>query len=97
MLISLDYDDTYTRDPVFWLGFVRNAKQAGHTVYCVTMRNASERVETVLANLVEEVIYTSRGAKREATVSRGIWIDVWIDDMPHFVNQHARGELVVPP
>lgn len=91
MIISLDYDDTYTRDPVFWLGFVRNAKQAGHTVFCVTMRNASERVDTVLANLVEDVIYTARAAKREATLARGIWIDVWIDDMPHFVDRHARG------
>jgi hypothetical protein len=38
MLISLDYDNTYTLDPKFWDMFVKNAISSGHRVICCTMR-----------------------------------------------------------
>ena len=40
--IGLDYDGTYTVDPDLWLRFVRQAKDRGHEVICVTMRYPEE-------------------------------------------------------
>ena len=38
MLIALDFDETYTRDPEFWDIVIANATQRGHAVICATMR-----------------------------------------------------------
>lgn len=48
MIISLDYDNTYTRDPKFWLEFVKRSIDCGHTVICVTMRYEREKIENAL-------------------------------------------------
>ncbi len=42
MIICIDYDDTYTRDPSLWDSFISNVKHRNHTVICVTMRSESE-------------------------------------------------------
>jgi len=38
MILSLDYDCTYTRDKILWDSFIKQAKARGHTVLCVTAR-----------------------------------------------------------
>lgn len=91
MNLSLDYDNTYTRDPIFWDNFVNMAKAHGHTVYCVTMRYPSEGddVQENLGDLVEAIYFTSRQAKRDYMFKQGISIDVWIDDIPFFIDHSA--------
>jgi len=37
MKLSIDYDDTYTKDPILWDLFAQNAITRGHTVYCVSL------------------------------------------------------------
>ena len=90
MNIALDYDETYTRDPLFWDGFCRNAKTHGHTVYCVTMRYREESggMESI-ASVVHSVFFTGRKAKQKYMYDKGIRIDVWIDDSPHFIVMDA--------
>ena len=92
MNLSLDYDNTYTRDPNFWNDFIALAKRNGHTVYCVTLRSPSEGkdVEAQLADKVERILYTSRKAKQPFCFAQGISIDVWLDDMPFFIDNDAR-------
>lgn len=92
MNISLDFDETYTRDPVLWLSMIRIAKDRGHKVYCVTMRTPEEGADVVfeLGRHVEKIIFTSRAAKKEYCLqNHNLTIDVWIDDMPLFVIQSA--------
>jgi hypothetical protein len=91
MNISLDYDDTYTRDKYLWNGFIKLAKASGHNVYCVTMRSNAEgdEVRNQLGPMVDGIIFTARKAKKEACYKLGIHIDVWIDDMPLFVIKDA--------
>ena len=43
MIIALDYDDTYDRDPPFWDQVIAAAARCGHTVIVVTMRHEHER------------------------------------------------------
>jgi hypothetical protein len=83
--LSIDYDDTYTRDPEFWDTFIKDASLRGHTVYCVTMRYPSE-AEEVFSSIGKlcTVVCTGRKAKRMFMYFQKIQIDVWIDDRPDF-------------
>lgn len=83
MNISLDFDDTYTRDPALWNAFIVSAKARGHNVYCVTMRTPEQGAE-VLSTVGKYIpcYFTSMQSKSKYMYSQGIKIDVWIDDMP---------------
>lgn len=89
MNISLDYDNTYTRDKKFWNDFITISKMNGHTVYCITMRYVEEGFE-VIQDLEQQlgkdnIIFTERNAKQKFCFDHNISIDVWIDDMPFFI------------
>lgn len=91
MLLALDYDETYTRDPIFWDQFIKLAISRGHSVICVTMRAECEGADVVrdLGGLVEEIIFTDRKAKYTAVCNAGYYVSVWIDDSPNFVHTDA--------
>lgn len=93
MVISLDFDETYTRDPIAWDQFISLMKSRGHTVYCVTLRSdnpcESTEVAMELNGKVDAIFFTNRTAKKEFMAAQGIWIDVWIDDMPIFIEHDA--------
>ena len=80
MLIALDYDKTYTADPVLWDDFIVAAKARKHNVKIVTMRTPSEAIQVGGV----DVVYTSRQAK-----IKHIPADIWIDDNPAWVYQDA--------
>ena len=88
MLLALDYDDTYTRDPEFWDAVIELAKQRGHSVICATMRYLQEGadVEAALLGKVKNFIYTGRTAKHNAVHAAGYIPSVWIDDSPHWIH-----------
>ena len=80
MLIALDYDGTFTRDPDFWNGFIGNCATFGHEVVCATMRHESEPI-----TMICPVIYTARQPKMAFLAEKGINPDIWIDDMPQLL------------
>ena len=80
MLIALDYDKTYTADPVLWNDFIKSAQSRGHEIKIVTMRYPSEPIDPAPV----EVIYTSRKAKMSFVKA-----DIWIDDSPQWVYQDS--------
>jgi len=51
MLIALDYDGTYTADPIFWDTFIASAQSHGHGVACITMRHEASESLAVLADM----------------------------------------------
>lgn len=83
MIIALDYDGTYTRDPSLFNAFVAKAQSHGHTVYCVTARAEKDLgpVEQTLGRIVE-IIHTDGQKMKQACTELGISIDIWIDDQP---------------
>lgn len=91
MNISLDYDNTYTRDPVMWDTIIGIMKRCGHSVFVVTMRYPSEgaEVEKYLGHQVDRIIYTSRKGKMDYLQAQMTSIDIWIDDMPWFILNDA--------
>jgi hypothetical protein len=89
MKIALDYDETYTRDPLLWNWFVAQAMERGHEVYCVTARSerSLDDVMFTLGRLLPpgHVFATNHAAKRKFMADLGIMIDVWIDDQPEMI------------
>jgi len=96
MNISLDFDDTYTRDPEMWNHFIELAQQSGHTVYCVTAREPNkinqEEVYDSVGQLVgkDNCYFTDSRAKAKYMSRQGIQIDVWIDDLPSNVDHSKK-------
>ena len=96
MNISIDFDDTYTRDPELWESFIERAQARGHEVYCVTARAPSkinrDEVYDSIGKLVgrDNCIFTDSKAKARACAEQGVRIDVWIDDLPSNVDNDKR-------
>lgn len=92
MLIALDYDNTYTRDPIFWDGMISLAKSRGHEVVVATMRSQAEglQVEGALSSKVDCIIFTNRMAKKPYLERLGYFPSVWIDDCPFFILNNAK-------
>lgn len=95
MNIAIDFDNTFTADPVLWIEFVKKAKQLKHSVYCVTARRDTEEnredIESTfnIWEITLPVFYTSLSSKTWHMEQLGIKIDIWIDDDPHtLVNGH---------
>lgn len=93
MLLALDYDDTYTRDPAFWDAVIALATQRGHAVICATMRadvpHEADAVRAALQHRVEAIVFTARRAKHAAVHAAGFMPSVWIDDSPRFIHMDA--------
>lgn len=89
MNLALDYDDTYTRDKIFWDCFIGLAQSRGHKVYCITARSERHKDEVLddLSVLLgdDAILFTAGAAKRSYAYSKGIDISVWIDDDPTMI------------
>ena len=87
MIIALDYDNTFTRDPEAWYSAAASLKTFGHTIIGVTMRfeRESTDIDPYYFKVCEKVYYTGRHSKRKWCADRNIFPDVWIDDSPEFI------------
>ena len=87
MLLALDFDETYTRDPEFWDMVISAANYRGHSVICATMRyeHEGEEVINALQHKVEKIIFTGRKAKFKFVTEAGYYPSVWIDDQPNWL------------
>ena len=90
MILSIDYDDTYTRDPLFWNWVCEEAINRGHDVWCVSARHQlhMDEVEYTIGRVIgsERCVGTNGVAKRDYLFKeKGIYADVWVDDMPDTV------------
>lgn len=83
MLIALDYDDTYTVDPIFWDRVINMARGRGHEFICVTARDDQDKTEFPDDRI--KTIYTAGEYKKEFCTKLGIRPDIWIDDAPGFI------------
>jgi hypothetical protein len=89
MNIALDFDDTYTRDPIFWDQFIQMSMDRGHDIRIVTFRK-STMTDPALDWLAKQipVIFTEYQQKRSFCDKYGFLVDVWIDDSPEFIVEH---------
>lgn len=89
MIIALDYDDTYTRDPSSWQKMIETFQAAGHSVYGVTFRYGTgpeyNSVDQSFFDACDDVFFTGRAPKRGFMLERDIHVHVWIDDAPDLI------------
>lgn len=94
MRISIDYDNTYTTDPLLWNWFAQEAMARGHEVYCVSYRQEKDMDEpraTIGRLIVVGNCYGTGGQqKKEFMSKKGIAIDIWVDDMPDTIVGHVN-------
>ena len=85
MIIGLDYDETYTADPLLWDLFIINAIKRLHKVVFVTYRDERYKVDNEdiinsAHNLGIDIVFT--GSKQKEHCFKA---DVWIDDSPETI------------
>lgn len=83
MKIALDFDETYTEDPVLWSDFVIKAKERGHSVTFVTYRDSrwgNHDIEYEVECLGIPIVFTEGKQKKHIFNA-----DVWIDDSPETI------------
>lgn len=91
LLISIDYDQTFTAAPGLWRSFIADATGRGNRVVCITRREDTEqnREELRLAfagvDLAGLLLCGSGTQKRAAAAAAGLEVDVWIDDSPQTI------------
>ncbi len=90
MIISIDFDETWTQDPDAWRAFARLLRGRGHTVIVTTNRypipiGVQEVYRAVATSAVADIIFAGAKPKREAARERGHRVDVWVDDAPEMV------------
>ena len=83
--IALDFDDTYTADPMLWRSFITLCQVSGHEVSIVTLRDAeldTIAIDQEFHRRNVPIVYCDGRAKKEYTESLGLHFDIWIDDNP---------------
>jgi len=87
MIISVDYDGTYSADPATFDLIISEFQQNGHKVIIVTARGDNEPV-TINPNLDLEVFYTE-GTDKDPYMrdKHDIDVDIWVEDRPQSVGK----------
>lgn len=93
MKIAVDYDGTFTLNPVAFSRVIRVLKQTGADIRIVTSRNTNgdnEELEGVSKFLEIPVVYCSGQQKK--TVCQGLgWVpDIWVDNEAHTIPHNSE-------
>ncbi len=88
LLISLDFDNTYTAAPGLWRSFIADATARGNRVVCISRRQDTEQNRDDMrlafgdADLAGLILCGPNVQKRAAAAAAGLEVDVWVDDSP---------------
>ena len=88
MIIAIDYDDTFTADPQLWRHVIGCIESSGHRVVCVSARLNSRGNQRELGAALPssvEIFLSYDKPKRQYMQSKGVEVDIWIDDMPEAI------------
>ncbi len=87
MLIAIDYDDTFTADPMVWRKVITILQMSGHEVICVSSRfDTFENKREIVAATGLKVVLCGHNAKIDIVRKAGLLVDIWIDDQPYMIN-----------
>lgn len=102
LLISIDYDKTFTAAPGLWRSFIADATARGNRVCCITRRADDEknREELRLAfadlDVAQVLLAGPERQKRQAATEAGLAVDIWIDDSPETIPAQPEPRAVRP-
>lgn len=101
--IALDYDNTYSADPNFWIQFIQTSMDYGHNVFIVTYRDDryDRNSDLEFLNAIIPVYYTRGCAKKwwmnQFAPEEHSKVHIWIEDRPESVFENSsfnREQLV---
>lgn len=102
MILAINFDQTYTRDPALWDLFLSAAMARGHRVLCVSARH--ERQMGELRDTIGRLIGPDACFRTGVTPKRRFLaevadthVDVWIDDAPESVVEIPDPEAAPEP
>lgn len=92
LTFALDYDLTFTADPICMTNAIRCFQSFGHEVIIVTLRGPEDVGEGDYFDSLKEkynvdTIFCDGRAKQEVVHEMGIGIDIWIDDNPRGITE----------
>ena len=87
LIISVDYDGTYSAAPSTFDMIITEFQANGHTCIIVTARDKDLHPVNVNTNLALDVYYTSGELKDPFMAAKGIEVDIWIEDRPQSVGK----------
>lgn len=99
MIIAIDYDETYTRDPEMWDAVINLFLRRGCEVICATSRrDTAENYREIERELRPiPIVFCSYKAKAGEVRKAGHCVDIWIDDNPfsidpdgEFINEETK-------
>jgi hypothetical protein len=84
MVIGIDFDGTFTSDPVMFREIVRVMRAFGHTPIMVTQRCIEHAAEIRAIVQIPDlhIVYASGQSKESAAQLAGFTIQFWVDDNP---------------
>jgi hypothetical protein len=88
MIIAIDYDGTYTTDPLVFNSIIHLLQSAGHAVICVTGRSDDGIMDKPVRESIGKItpiIFAGKEWKSDAVKKAGYKVDIWIDDCPQFI------------
>lgn len=88
MKVALDFDETITLDPLFWVAFIHMARASNHEVAIVTSRSPigdNFDVASFADDADVEVIFCNGDQKATRHTA-----DVWIDDKPESIPTYSK-------
>ncbi len=97
LLFGIDFDDTFSADPVFFHSFLDLIEKSGHKAIIVTNRkkplfgdsSVMEGIDLqeVTKNRIPVVFANSSSkTKRKAAFDEGFKVDIWIDNNPYWID-----------
>lgn len=91
--ICVDFDETFTTDPVTWTKIIELLRAAGHTVFCISLRFPNFPI----TGFPGDVYYACGQHKWEFAEHNGIHVDIWIDDWPAIIGDRSDRKGQLPP
>lgn len=92
LLISIDYDDTFTAAPSFWRDVIQHGQACGYRFICTSARRETfdnrREIETAMPEGVK-VLLSYDQAKKDFAEKHGYHVDIWIDDIPEAVTSNC--------
>lgn len=100
LVISVDYDRTFSAAPGLWRSFIADATARGHKVACVSRREDTpenrEQLRAAFADLdlADLILCGTETQKRAAARAAGLEVDVWVDDYPEGIVEQPTSRSV---
>ena len=89
LTIAIDYDDTFSADMKAWTEVIAVLQSAGHRVIMVTARRDTDENREGIKSWLDHfgvegvpLYFTNLGSKLHWAESRGLKVNIWIDDDP---------------